>query len=405
MAGVMGDINNNLMGLQQLAAGRQQIQQNQELAANNKLATENLRKYYSSEQAGNPDFAALQEAFLLSPDMSQRMLQGAGITDKRKGQDAASYAIEAYGAIDDPERFVDLTQKRIQYLQAQGRDASQSIGALEAYMGGKKEQVKNGTKLLLASLTNQGYLDKDVYGQLAGAEERARKAALEERAMKVDERQLASNAANMTSANIREIEYYNKMPEGPAKEAAGRKLGLLPNWGYDAENARAVAEAKAAGGVSGKGQAEAAIDLPKIESSATKVTGLVNELLNHKGKSAALGASSYLPSIRGTERAGFDNRLKQIQGDAFLKAFESLKGGGAITEMEGQKATQALNRMNETVNEEEFDAAAKDFISEVNRFKDIAAQRAKGGSPSRPEAAQGGTETAAQRLARLTSGK
>jgi len=168
MAGVMGDINNNLMGLQQLAIGRQQIQQNEELAANNKAATENLRKYYASEQAGNPDYSSLQEAFLRSPDLSQRMLQGAGITDKRKGQDAASYAIEAYGAIDDPELFVDLTQKRIQYLQSQGRDASQSIGALEAYMGGKKEQVKNGTKLLLASLTNQGYLDKDVYSDLTG---------------------------------------------------------------------------------------------------------------------------------------------------------------------------------------------------------------------------------------------
>jgi len=30
-----------------------------------------------------------------------------------------------------------------------------------------------------------------------------------------------------SSANIREIEYYNKMPEGPAKEAAGRKLGMI----------------------------------------------------------------------------------------------------------------------------------------------------------------------------------
>jgi hypothetical protein len=168
--------------------------------------------------------------------------------------------------------------------------------------------------------------------------------------------------------------------------------------------AQREAEARAAGGVAGKDRADATIDLPKIESSSAKVVGLVNELLTHKGKSAALGASSYLPSIRGTERAGFDNRLKQIQGDAFLKAFESLKGGGAITEMEGQKATQALNRMNETVNEEEFDTAAKDFISEVNRFKDIAAQRA--GKKTEPkEKVLNGQETAAQRLARLTSGK
>lgn len=145
---------------------------------------------------------------------------------------------------------------------------------------------------------------------------------------------------------------------------------------YDPTLKRNLSSAGAEGAAAGKDRADATIDLPKIESSSAKVIGLVNELLTHKGKSAALGASSYLPSIRGTERAGFDNRLKQIQGDAFLKAFESLKGGGAITEMEGQKATQALNRMNETVSEEEFDAAAKDFISEVNRFKDIAAQRA-----------------------------
>jgi hypothetical protein len=169
---------------------------------------------------------------------------------------------------------------------------------------------------------------------------------------------------------------------------------------YDPNLKRDLSSASASGEVTGKLQAEAAIDFPKIESSAIKVESLIGELLNHKGKSAALGASSYLPSIRGTERAGFDNRLKQMQGDAFLKAFETLKGGGAITEIEGQKATQALNRMNETVSEEEFDAAAKDFLSEVNRFKDIAAQKAG----KKPEDKRSG-ETAAQRLARLTSGK
>lgn len=176
---------------------------------------------------------------------------------------------------------------------------------------------------------------------------------------------------------------------------------------YDPTLKRNISSAVAEGAAAGKDRADATIDLPKIESSSAKVIGLVNELLTHKGKSSALGASSYLPSIRGTERAGFDNRLKQIQGDAFLKAFESLKGGGAITEMEGQKATQALNRMNETVNEEEFDSAAKDFISEVNRFKDIAAQRA--GMKTEPKekvfTGQDKPETAAQRLARLTSGK
>lgn len=214
-----------------------------------------------------------------------------------------------------------------------------------------------------------------------------------------------SGATDASTAPARNLAIYKKMVAAgdPDAERFAYMVGLS---GRDIDSrvtlAQREAEARAAGGVAGKDRADATIDLLKIESSSAKVIGLVNELLTHKGKSAALGASSYLPSIRGTERAGFDNRLKQIQGDAFLKAFESLKGGGAITEMEGQKATQALNRMNETVNEEEFDAAAKDFISEVNRFKDIAAQRAKGG---KQEQTKGATETAAQRLARLTSGK
>ena len=165
-------------------------------------------------------------------------------------------------------------------------------------------------------------------------------------------------------------------PAGNVLSGAARSQAIKDAQAYGADVQASRAGGRAGAIVTGKSQAESVIDLPKIESSSEKVVGLVNELLNHKGKSAALGASSYLPSIRGTDRAGFDNRLKQIQGDAFLKAFESLKGGGAITEIEGQKATQALNRMNETVDEAEFDAAANDFISEVNRFKDIAAQKA-----------------------------
>lgn len=39
------------------------------------------------------------------------------------------------------------------------------------------------------------------------------------------------------------------------------------------------------------------------------------------------------------------NRIQQLSGEQFLEAFESLKGGGQITEMEGRIATQAQSRI------------------------------------------------------------
>jgi len=348
-------------------------------------------------------------------DREKRMQNEALSKDRLTAMVKDSYGVKTLLESGKTDAALKLLKNRIEHINKLGGDPTDTKAVYDQLVSG------DPTQFAAAQKTLTDVVDAGVAGGLWAPPQESlesKKFTFEQDKFR-QEQELAKrvqdwkeanpNAGVMrndqSSANIREIEYYNRMPDGPAKEAAGRKLGLMPNWGYDAENARAVAEAKAAGGVAGKGQAEAAIDLPKIESSSAKVTSLVNELLNHKGKSAALGASSYLPSIRGTERAGFDNRLKQIQGDAFLKAFESLKGGGAITEMEGQKATQALNRMNETVNEEEFDAAAKDFISEVNRFKEIAAQRAKGTSPTQSSGIQGGAETAAQRLARLTGGK
>jgi hypothetical protein len=168
MAGIMGDVTNNLLGLQQLAAGRQQMEQNNAIAENNKLASESLRKYYQSAQLGTPDNSALNEAFLRSPDLAKKMLEGVGISDKRRGQDAASYALSAYQNIDNPAAFVDLTKSRIDYLKSQGRDAKESEAVLQKYLSGDKESVRSGTKILASSLANQGYLDKDLYAQVFG---------------------------------------------------------------------------------------------------------------------------------------------------------------------------------------------------------------------------------------------
>ena len=168
MAGILGDINQNLIGLQTLARGRQEIEQNQRRVDDDRIASENLRKYQQSAQQGIPDNEALSEAVLRSPQLSGNFLKAVGIVDARRGQDAADYALAAYQNIDNPDEFVRLTQNRIKYLQQQGRDPSESVRVLESYMAGDKEAVRQGTKVLAASLASQGYLDKDIYSSTFG---------------------------------------------------------------------------------------------------------------------------------------------------------------------------------------------------------------------------------------------
>lgn len=63
----------------------------------------------------------------------------------------------------------------------------------------------------------------------------------------------------------------------------------------------------------------------------------------------------------GTQAASFDIAMKQLKGKQFLEAFESLKGGGQITQIEGEKATQAMSRMDNANTEQEFERAAREF--------------------------------------------
>lgn len=127
--------------------------------------------------------------------------------------------------------------------------------------------------------------------------------------------------------------------------------------------------------------------LPAIERSADQAIGLIDELLAHPGRDMATGATAWVPPVPGTQQADFINRFDQIKGQAFLQAFESLKGAGQITEIEGKIATQALNRMNRATSKEEFDSAANDFKAAVNDIREIAKRKTGGVSSSAPRAA------------------
>jgi hypothetical protein len=62
-------------------------------------------------------------------------------------------------------------------------------------------------------------------------------------------------------------------------------------------------------------------------------------------------------------------KIDQMQGQAFLQAFQSLKGGGAITEREGQAALNAVARLQRVQSEEAFKASLQELRTIIERGK------------------------------------
>lgn len=125
----------------------------------------------------------------------------------------------------------------------------------------------------------------------------------------------------------------------------------------------AEAAAKAQQGVLGNAQGSAQVKLSNYGETGQRALDTVRGLLNHPGLDKAVGIGHLNPQkvIPGTEAADFMNLHNQSKSQAFLQAFEALKGGGTVTEVEGLKAEASLNRMNTATSIKEYRAAAKDF--------------------------------------------
>jgi hypothetical protein len=148
------------------------------------------------------------------------------------------------------------------------------------------------------------------------------------------------------------------------------------------EAAAAIASAKATGTEQAKAKVAAQGDLPRVEANASDMRGVLSQLKSHKGLRFILGGYSMAPAVPGTPQADALALWEQVQGKAFLEAFNSLKGGGQITEKEGEKATAAITRMsNRRQSLGGFMKAVKDLEEVVSAGEARARQKAgQGGS-------------------------
>jgi hypothetical protein len=209
--------------------------------------------------------------------------------------------------------------------------------------------------------------------------------------------------------------------EGQRLGLEGRRVAVLEeNNRRDADPVfqQRISAARATGEAIAKGDVAAMQALPKVISRAEEGMRLIDELVGkrdsktgalldvetvdprtgktvkvkskpHPGFSGSVGAT-WLPGARfvqGTDEAGFMSRYDQIKDASFLEAFESLKGGGAITEKEGAKATSAINRMSVATDEKEFIRAAMDLQDVIRTgVKNAQSRASRSGGAGTPAA-------------------
>ena len=146
----------------------------------------------------------------------------------------------------------------------------------------------------------------------------------------------------------------------------------------DANLKRDMSYAGAEGAASGKFQGEAAVQAGATLAKADQAMKVIDDTLEAPGLSTATGASGVLDPrnyMWGTEAANARTRIDQLQGQAFLEAFESLKGGGQITEVEGKKATDAMARLSRAQSDEEFRKSLGELRSIISAGRERAATR------------------------------
>lgn len=186
------------------------------------------------------------------------------------------------------------------------------------------------------------------------------------------------------------------MPDGFNLAPGFEKVDLVTEWGILDRTGQItqripkdIAGAEYQQAV-GAGQGAAAVSIPKVEQAADMMLRMINDVKNDPNREGTTGWQANIYQPRGGDRYSFQKKSDQLRGQAFMQAFETLKGGGAISEKEGQAATDAITRLDTSLSDEEYLSALNDLEAIINTAVDRARQRAgqtSDGLPQPPQSA------------------
>jgi len=165
---------------------------------------------------------------------------------------------------------------------------------------------------------------------------------------------------DMTDARARQPKYVEGIgmvhPDGSVTPVVGA--------GGKAINAGQVAAETERGKLLAKQQAAAPAAIETAKAAVRKIDEMIGsvdgKIKQHPGF-GTVGLNFFGRHIPGTPSSDFKIRHEEVTGQAFMQAYQILKGSGQITEIEGEKATAAITRMNLSQSEPEYKRAAREF--------------------------------------------
>lgn len=151
----------------------------------------------------------------------------------------------------------------------------------------------------------------------------------------------------------------------------GNVVGQIPKNTAEVERQKVVGEER------GKAQ----VNLPAVESQSQQILKYIDDVAGDPYLNNMTGfVGGRLPNISEKSKA-VQAKIDQLNSNAFLIAFERLKGAGAITEAEGRAATTALTRLREQMQSgADYRQALQSYRDEVQRITELAKTRAGGGA-------------------------
>lgn len=133
----------------------------------------------------------------------------------------------------------------------------------------------------------------------------------------------------------------------------------------------------------------------ELEASTARQIRTGFDLLNHPGRAAATGATSFLSVIPGTDARGFSAQLETFKTQAFLPAVQQLRGLGALSNAEGQKLEAAIGALDPAMPEAEFEKSLKTILGDLEGGY----KRAFGRTPSEAQSAASPLDDARRAIA------
>ena len=142
------------------------------------------------------------------------------------------------------------------------------------------------------------------------------------------------------------------------------------------EGAEQIAAAEAQGKDIGTKEAE----LPTLETNFQHHLDSLERLLEHPGFEGGVGLGAWNPLrlVPGTTENDFRLALENMKGQLYAMAYETLKGGGHITEFEALQVSRGLAALDASLSEDEFRKNAGNLKDLITNLRGSVRRRAKG---------------------------